>query len=39
MKTLLSMLTELVGNTFTWCGYDHTYGQVALSNRPDLCQF
>lgn len=39
MKTLLSMLTELVGNTFTSCGYNHTYGQVTLSNRPDLCQF
>ena len=39
MKTLIDLITEQVTNAFTGQGYDAKYGKVALSNRPDLCEY
>ena len=33
------LLTELVSEAFASAGYSSEYGQVTVSNRPDLCQF
>lgn len=33
------LLTELVSAAFADAGYSGEYGQVTVSNRPDLCQF
>ncbi len=37
--SLLSELSEIVGAAFALVGVDSSYGQVAVSSRPDLGQF
>ncbi|MBN1579629.1 MAG: arginine--tRNA ligase [Anaerolineae bacterium] len=39
MKSLEDRLTDIVANAFSSCGFDQKHGQVAISKRPDLCQF
>lgn len=39
MRKILDALSELVGQAFTDCGYDASYGKVTVSNRPDLCEY
>lgn len=39
MSSLKAQLTTLVGDAFAAGGYDRQYGEVTLSNRPDLAQF
>ncbi len=39
MKKIQDILTERFGAAFEAAGYDASYGQVALSNRPDLCEY
>lgn len=39
MSSLKAQLTTLVGDAFAANGYDRQYGEVTLSNRPDLAQF
>ncbi|MBD5157603.1 MAG: arginine--tRNA ligase [Butyrivibrio sp.] len=36
---ILDKISELLGEAFTACGYDKSYGKAGISNRPDLCQF
>jgi len=38
-ETVISKLTGTLGKAFSDLGYDFFYGRVAVSNRPDLCQF
>lgn len=39
MKLLTNLLSIIVTSAFTECGYDAVLGQVAVSDRLDLCQF
>lgn len=39
MKTILDIISEKLKNTFKECGYEERFGQVTVSNRPDLCQY
>lgn len=39
MSSLKAQLTTIVSDAFAVCGYDRQYGEVTLSNRPDLAQF
>lgn len=39
MKKLLDEISTVVGEAFTECGYDGSYGKVTVSNRPDLCEY
>lgn len=39
MKELLSILSEEVGAAFQAAGIDREYGDVTLSNRPELCEY
>lgn len=39
MKNLIDIISEELKQAFTACGYDEKYGQAAVSNRPDLCQY
>lgn len=39
MKTLIDIIGEELKQAFVACGYDETYGQATISNRPDLCQY
>lgn len=39
MKKLLDEISAVVGEAFTECGYDGSYGKVTVSNRPDLCEY
>ncbi|MCT4598164.1 MAG: arginine--tRNA ligase [Vallitalea sp.] len=39
MKTILELISTDVKNAFSKCNYSSQYGNVSLSNRPDLCQF
>lgn len=39
MKKWMERLTEEMSNAFEKAGYDRSYGKVALSNRPDLCEY
>lgn len=39
MKKLLDLISDELKQAFAKCGYDEKYGAVALSNRPDLCQY
>lgn len=39
MKLLTNLLSTIVTSAFTECGYDAVLGQVAVSDRLDLCQF
>ena len=39
MKKIQDILTDRFSAAFEAAGYDASYGQVALSNRPDLCEY
>lgn len=39
MTSIRAQLTEIVSAVVTELGYDARYGEVVLSNRPDLSQF
>lgn len=39
MQPLSDLLTGLLSDSFARCGLDAKYGQVVLSQRPELCQF
>ena len=39
MTSIRIQLTEIVSSVVTDLGYDAQYGEVVLSNRPDLSQF
>ena len=39
MKKWIERLTEEMSDAFEKAGYDRSYGKVALSNRPDLCEY
>lgn len=39
MKKLLELLTDKMQDAFEMAGYDRELGRVAISNRPDLCEF
>ena len=39
MASLRVFLTDIVSECFQTCGYDQKYGQVTVSNRPDLGHF
>jgi len=39
MKKVMELLQEELSAAFEKAGYDKKYGKVALSNRPDLCQY
>ncbi len=39
MGTLADKLTVLLADAFESAGYDRSYGDVRVSDRPDLCQF
>lgn len=39
MDKLIKSLSNVVQDKFEKCGYDREYGNISVSNRPDLCQF
>ncbi|MGN0506617.1 MAG: arginine--tRNA ligase [Lachnospiraceae bacterium] len=39
MKPLIDMIGTELKQAFAACGYEESFGQVTLSNRPDLCQY
>lgn len=39
MKKIMEMLQEELCDAFVKAGYEEKYAKVALSNRPDLCQY
>ncbi len=39
MKKWMERLTQGMSDAFERAGYDRGYGKVALSNRPDLCEY
>jgi len=39
MQILIKKISTLVEETFEQKGYDKKFGQVTVSNRPELCQF
>lgn len=39
METILELISNDVKKAFSKCNYSSQYGNVSLSNRPDLCQF
>ena len=39
MKKLIDLLAEEIKEAFVQCGYEERFGQINLSNRPDLCQY
>ncbi len=39
MGTLADKLTVVFADAFESAGYDRSYGEVRVSDRPDLCQF
>ncbi len=39
MKRITEILTDKVCGAFSKCGYDSEFGQVSISDRPELCQF
>lgn len=39
MKTIIELITEEVKKAFVLNGFDEKYGNVTISNRPDLCQY
>lgn len=39
MKKLLEVITNEMQEAFEKAGYDKSLGRIALSNRPDLCEF
>lgn len=39
MKTIIELIAEDVREAFIQKGYEEKYGNVSISNRPDLCQY
>lgn len=39
MKQLVEVISQEIKEAFVNLGYDEKYGEVTLSNRPDLCQY
>lgn len=39
MKKLIEQIAEEVKEAFSSCGCEERFGEVTLSNRPDLCQY
>ena len=39
MKSITELISIEVKTAFKNAGYDEELGQVAVSNRPDLCEF
>lgn len=39
MNQLLNEITNKIMESFAACGYEESFGQTGVSNRPDLCQF
>ena len=39
MSSLTALLTDIVSDAFAESGYDRQYGEVHVSDRPDLAQF
>ena len=39
MEKLLDLLSAEVGAAFEKAGYEKELGKVAVSNRPDLCEY
>lgn len=39
MQAVTQYLTNILGDAFADCGYDRSYGEVVVSNRPELGQF
>ena len=39
MQPLSDLLTGLLSDAFEACALERKFGQVVLSQRPDLCQF
>ena len=39
MKKIIDIISEELKQAFENKGYDSQYGNVSLSNRPDLCQY
>lgn len=39
MEKIIRILSKVVEDAFEQCGYERSFGNVAVSNRPDLCQF
>ncbi|QAA33653.1 arginine--tRNA ligase [Clostridium manihotivorum] len=39
MNKIVTIISSIVESAFVECGYDSCYGNVTVSNRPDLCQY
>ena len=39
MKSIIEYMTISMKDAFAQAGYEADYGQVMLSNRPDLCDY
>ncbi len=39
MERILDIITEKMQKAFSDAGYDPAFGRVAVSNRPDLCEY
>ncbi|MBD3390953.1 MAG: arginine--tRNA ligase [Chitinivibrionales bacterium] len=39
MASFQAILTDIFGAAFAHCGFERRFGQVVISQRPDLCQF
>ncbi len=39
MKKILDVISDIMAQAFSECGYDAKYARVTLSNRPDLCEY
>ncbi len=39
MKPILELISAEVKSAFKECGFDANFGEVSISNRPDLCQY
>lgn len=39
MKNIIDVITDDMQRAFMVAGYDEAYGQVTISNRPDLCEY
>jgi len=39
MLTLTQSISKIIKKAFNDAGYDDNFGQVSISNRPDLCEF
>ncbi len=39
MKKILDVISDIMAQAFSECGYDTKYARVTISNRPDLCEY